>query len=93
MTEFLQSATNNVDNEPDDLFDYTKEEINDFRPAEGKLKNKIPRFIESRKIKLQEARLKELVANSDAHIIFEEDPLFIFMRMCHGEMVSYLPFL
>jgi hypothetical protein len=46
VTEFLQNANDSVGNKKETLFDYTKEDLNDFRPAESKLKNKIPRFIE-----------------------------------------------
>lgn len=75
------------------LFEYSKEDFNDSRPAEGKLKNKISKFMDEGRHKFLQLRLKQIVNNSDAHIIFEEDPIFNFLKECQGENISSLPFI
>lgn len=93
VTEFLKTSSKIVDGDDNFLFEYSKEEMNDQRPAEGKLKNKISKFIDQGRQKFQELRLKEIINNSDAHIIFEEDPIFNFLKCCQSENVSCLPFI
>jgi hypothetical protein len=75
----MKEAKLEVGLKDDDIF---PEQADKHTHVEGKLKNKLKSRIHEGLTKLQETRMAELLKNSDAQMLFEEDPVFQFMLRC-----------